>query len=83
MKKTDENNFILEIYYKLSFYKDKYGEGFIEKIFMNKNAISMCWTAPQFMACNTKEGITGMFAGVPIEVYSDGKDIPEYYFGIR
>ena len=50
---------------------------------MNKNAISMCWTAPQFMACNTEEGITGMFAGVPIEVYSDGKDIPKYYFGIR
>ena len=34
MKKTDENNFILEIYYKLSFYKDKYGDGFIKKIFM-------------------------------------------------
>ena len=83
MKKIDESNFVLELYDKILFYESRYGEGFIEKIFMNGKALSMCQVSPQFMYCNTEEGITGMFVGVPIEVYSDRKDTPEYYFGIR
>lgn len=83
MKKMDENSFVLEIYYKTLFYENKYGEGFIEKIFMNRKALSMCQTSPQFMSCNTGEVITNMFVGIPIEVYSDGKDTPEYYFAVR
>lgn len=83
MMKIDKSSFALELDNKILFYESKYGEGFIEKIFMNGKALSMCRVAPQFMCCNTEEGITGMFIGVPIEVYLDGKDTPEYYFGIR
>ncbi len=83
MKKMNENSFVLELYDKILFYESKYGEGFIEKIFMNIKAISMCQASPQFMCCNTGEGITYMFVGIPVEVYSDGKDTPEYYFGVR
>lgn len=83
MKKIDENSFALAIYYKILFYESKYGEGFIEKIFMNEKALSMCQASPQFMFCNTGEGITYMFVGIPVEAYSDRKDTPEYYFGIR
>ena len=83
MKKIDENSFALAIYYKILFYESRYGERFIEKIFMNIKAISMCQTAPQFRYCNTGEGTTYMFVGIPVEVYSDGKDTPEYYFGVR
>lgn len=83
MKKMDENSFVLELYDKILFYESKYGEGFIEKIFMNGKALSMCQVAPQFMFCNTGEGITYMFVGISVEAYSDKKDTPEYYFGIR
>lgn len=83
MKKMDENSFVLEVYYKILFYESKYGEGFIEKIFMNRKALSMCHASPQLMHCNTGEGITSMFVGIPVEVYSDRKDTPEYYFGVR
>lgn len=83
MKKIDENSFALAIYYKILFYESKYGEGFIEKIFMNEKALSMCQASLQFMFCNTGEGIIYMFVGIPVEAYSDRKDTPEYYFGIR
>lgn len=83
MKKMDENSFVLELYDKILFYESKYGEGFIEKIFMNGKALSMCQASPQFMFCNTGEGITHMFVGISVEAYSDRKDTPEYYFGIR
>lgn len=78
----NENSFVLELYDKILFYESKYGEGFIEKIFMNRKALSICQTSPQFMLCNT-EGINYMFVGIPVVVYSDGKDTPEYYFGVR
>lgn len=78
----DESNFVLELYDKILFYESRYGEGFIEKIFMNRKAISICYTSPNFMLCNT-EGINYMCVGIPVEVYSDGKDTPEYYFGVR
>ena len=83
MKKIDENSFVLEIYDRILFYESKYGEGFIENIFMNRKALSMCHTAPQFICCDAGEGITYMFVGIPVEMYSDRKDTPEYYFGIR
>lgn len=83
MMKMDENSFVLELYDKILFYESKYSEGFIEKIFMNRKALSICQTSPQFMLCNTEEGINYMFVGIPVEVYSDGKDTPEYYFGVR
>lgn len=78
----DESNFVLELYDKILFYESRYGEGFIVKIFMNRKAISICCTSPNFMFCNT-EGINYMCVGIPVEVYSDGKDTPEYYFGVR
>ena len=65
-----------------SYFTNKYAEGFIVKIFMNRKAISICYTSPNFMVCNT-EGINYMCVGIPVEVYSDGKDTPEYYFGVR
>lgn len=83
MMKMDENSFVLELYDKILFYESRYGEGFIEKIFMNIKAISMCQASPQFMYCNTGGGITYMFIGIPVEVYSDGKDTPEYYSWVR
>lgn len=49
---------------------------------MNRKAISICYTSPNFMLCNT-EGINYMCVGIPVEVYLDGKDTPEYYFGVR
>lgn len=82
MKKMNENSFVLELYDKILFYESKYGEGFIEKIFMNRKALSVCHTSPNFMLCNT-EGINYMFVGIPVEAYSDKKDTPEYYFGVR
>lgn len=82
MMKMDENSFVLELYDKILFYESRYGEGFIEKIFMNWKALSVCRTSPNFMLCNT-EGINYMFVGIPVEVYSDGKDTLEYYFGVR
>ena len=79
----NENSFVLELYDKILFYESEYGEGFIEKIFMNGKALSICHTSPKFMFCNTEEGIVSMFVGIPVEAYSDKKDTPEYYFGIR
>ena len=78
----DESNFVLEIYDKILLYESRYGEGFIEKIFMSRKALSVCHTSPNFMLCNT-EGTNYMFVGIPVKMYSDGKDAPEYYFGVR
>lgn len=82
MKKMNENSFVLELYDKILFYESKYGEGFIEKIFMNRKALSVCHTSLNFMLCNT-EGINYMFVGIPVEVYLGMKDTPEYYFAVR
>lgn len=77
----DESNFVLELYDKILFYESRYGEGFIVKIFMNRKAISICYTSPNFMFCNT-EGINYMCVGIPVEVYSDGKTLLSIILGL-